>query len=77
MKTWRKTGGITPFILYLGTRWRTVVNFMPQPLFSWERTTRYAQNSRLGGPRSGSEDNKKRKRRNKEEGNKISKKTKK
>jgi len=56
MKIWRKSGGKTPLILYLGTRWRRVVNFMHQPLCSWERTTRYAQNSTLVGFQSGSKD---------------------
>ena len=27
-------GGRAPIILYLGTRWSSVIHFMPQPLFS-------------------------------------------
>jgi hypothetical protein len=54
MKTWREIGGMTPFILYLCTRWRRGINFMHQPLCSWERTTRYSQNSTLIGSQSGS-----------------------
>jgi len=34
----RLSGGIAPRILNLGTRWRWVVSFTTEPLYSWERT---------------------------------------
>jgi hypothetical protein len=37
MKTYRGSGGIAPRILDLGTRWRWVVSFTPQPLYPGER----------------------------------------
>jgi len=45
---------IAPHILSLGTRWRWVLSFMPQPLYSMWRT-RYPLVRRLGGPQSRSE----------------------
>jgi len=37
MKVYWGSGGITPRILDLGTRWRWVVSFTPQPPYSRER----------------------------------------
>jgi hypothetical protein len=37
MKMYWRSGGITPCILDLSTRWRWVVSFMPQPLYPRER----------------------------------------
>jgi hypothetical protein len=38
IKGQRGKRGIAPLFLNLGTRWASVVNFTPRPLFSWERT---------------------------------------
>jgi hypothetical protein len=38
MKAYRGRGDIAQFVLNLGARWKGVVNFMPQPLYSQERT---------------------------------------
>jgi hypothetical protein len=39
MKLCNGSRGVAPLILNLGTRWRWVVNFTPQPLYPWERTS--------------------------------------
>jgi hypothetical protein len=33
IKTYLSNGGVVPFILNLGARWRSVVTFTPRPLF--------------------------------------------
>jgi len=38
MKAYRESRGITPLILNLGSRWRGILNFIPRPLCSRERT---------------------------------------
>jgi hypothetical protein len=45
-------GGISPRILDLGTRWRWVVSFTPQPLYSQGKDPWYPLDRRLGGPQS-------------------------
>jgi len=52
MKTYCECGGITPRILNLGTRWRWVVSFTPQPLYPWGKSPWYPLDRRLGGPYS-------------------------
>jgi hypothetical protein len=47
MKAYWESGGIAPRILHLGTRWRWVVSFVPQPFYR-----RYPSNRRLGGSQS-------------------------
>jgi len=37
MKTYQGNEGTAPCILNLGTRWRWVVSFMPQQLYSWQK----------------------------------------
>jgi hypothetical protein len=37
-KTYKKTGGIAPFIRKLGTRLRSLVNFTPRTLYPRQRT---------------------------------------
>jgi hypothetical protein len=44
--------GIASGILNLGTRWRWVVSFKPQPLYPRGKNTRYPFDRRLGGPQS-------------------------
>jgi hypothetical protein len=39
-------------ILYLGTRWRSVVSFTARPLYLHGRSRRYPLDRRLGGPQS-------------------------
>jgi hypothetical protein len=39
MKMYRRSIGITPLILDLGTRWRRVVNFTSQTLYSLGKTS--------------------------------------
>jgi hypothetical protein len=39
-------------ILNLGTRWRWVVSFKPQPLYSWGFVLQYPLDRRLGGSQS-------------------------
>jgi hypothetical protein len=46
------SGGITPRILDLGTRWRWVVSFTPRPLYPQGKNPWYPLDRRLGGPRS-------------------------
>jgi hypothetical protein len=38
MKAYRRSRGIAPRILNLGTRWTSVLSFRPQSLYSRERT---------------------------------------
>jgi hypothetical protein len=45
------SGRIDPSLLDLGTRWRWVVNFMPQLLYTQRKNLQYPLDSRLGGPR--------------------------
>jgi hypothetical protein len=45
-------GGIAPRILDLDTRWRSVVNFTPRPLYPQGKCPCYPLDRRLGGPRS-------------------------
>jgi hypothetical protein len=50
MKVYWGSGGIAPCILDLGSRWRGVVSFMPQPLYSQGKKLWYPLDRRLGGP---------------------------
>jgi hypothetical protein len=52
MKTYWGSGGIAPFILDLGTRWRSVISFTPRPLYSQGKNPLYPLDRRLGGPQS-------------------------
>jgi hypothetical protein len=54
VKTYWGSGGIAPRILDLGTRWRWVVNFTPQPLYPQGKIPppRYPLDRSLGGPQS-------------------------
>jgi hypothetical protein len=45
-------GGIAPLILYLGTRWRWVVSFMPRPLYLQGKSPMYPLDRRLGESQS-------------------------
>jgi hypothetical protein len=38
MKAYKGSRGMAPFILNVGDRWKLVVIFMLQPLYSWETT---------------------------------------
>jgi hypothetical protein len=49
------SGGITPRILDLGTRWRWVVSFMLLLLYSQAKSPWYPMDRRLGGTQSRSE----------------------
>jgi hypothetical protein len=42
IKTYWGNGGITLWILNLGTRWRSVVSFTPQPLYSQGKSSQEA-----------------------------------
>jgi len=46
VKARRKSGGITPPILNLGTRWRSVVNFIPFLLHTCAQNAWYPLNGR-------------------------------
>jgi hypothetical protein len=48
------SGGIAPRILNIGTRWRLVVSFMSRQLYPRSKCPRYALDSKLVGPQSGS-----------------------
>jgi hypothetical protein len=48
-------GCIAPRILELGTRWRSVVSFIPPPLYPQGKSSWYPLDTRLGGPQSRSE----------------------
>jgi hypothetical protein len=41
-----------PYFLDLGTSWRRVVSFTPQPLYPRGKSLRYQLDRRLGGPQS-------------------------
>jgi hypothetical protein len=47
-----RSGCIAPRILDLGSRWRWVVSFTPQPLYPQGESPCYSMDRRLGGPRS-------------------------
>jgi hypothetical protein len=52
---WRRMGSEGTYnsaILGLGTRWRWVISFTPQPLYSRGKNPRYPYDRRLGGPQS-------------------------
>ena len=51
IKAYRGSTGVDPVILNFDTRWRSEVNFMPQPLYLRART-RYPLNTSLVGPHS-------------------------
>jgi hypothetical protein len=51
MKAYWRSGGIAPRILDLGTRWRWVVIFTPQPFYPQRKSPWYPLARRLGGPR--------------------------
>jgi hypothetical protein len=36
----------------LGTSWRRIVSFTPQPLYPWGKSPQYPLHRRLGGPQS-------------------------
>jgi len=46
------SGGITPRILDLGTRWRCVFSFTHRPLYPQGKSSGYPLDRRLGGPQS-------------------------
>jgi hypothetical protein len=50
MKANWESGGITPPILDLGTRWRQVVSFTPHPLYFQGKSPWYPLDRRLAGP---------------------------
>jgi hypothetical protein len=52
LKAYWGIGGIAPCILDLGTRWRWVVSFKPQPIYPQGKSPWYPLNSRLGGLQS-------------------------
>jgi hypothetical protein len=52
MEEYWRSGGIAPCFLDLGTRWRWVVSFMPQPLYFQGKSPWYPLGRRLGGPQS-------------------------
>jgi hypothetical protein len=52
MKTYWGSGGIAPYILNLGTRWKSVVTFTPRPLYLWCKNHRHSSDRRLSGPQS-------------------------
>jgi hypothetical protein len=43
---------MAPRILNLGTRWRWVITFTPQPLYSQGKSLRHPMNLRLGWPQN-------------------------
>jgi hypothetical protein len=49
MKAYWGSGGITPLIIDLGTRWRWVVSFTPRPLYPQGKSSWYPFGKRLGG----------------------------
>jgi hypothetical protein len=55
MKAYWGNGSIVPLILDLGSRWRWVVSFTHQPLYSQGKSPRYPLDRRLGGCQSRSE----------------------
>jgi len=46
--TWR-SGGVVPWILNLGNRWRWVVSFMPLLLYTWCKNPWYSLDRTVGG----------------------------
>jgi hypothetical protein len=52
MNAYCGAGGITPRILYLGTKWRWVVSFTPRPLYPQGKSPWYPLEKRLGGLQS-------------------------
>jgi hypothetical protein len=52
MKAYWRSGGIAPRILDLGTRFRWVVSFTPQSLYSPRKERRYPLDTSLGGTQS-------------------------
>jgi hypothetical protein len=50
MKTYWMSGGMTPCILALGTRWRWVVSFMHRTLYPQGKRSRYTLDRRMCGP---------------------------
>jgi len=52
MKAYCGSGGLTPRILTLGTRWKWVVSFTPRTFYPWGKSTWYRLDRRLGGPQS-------------------------
>jgi hypothetical protein len=52
MKKYLGSGGVAPRILELGTRWRWVVSFTPQPLYPQGKNPWYPLYRRLGGLQS-------------------------
>jgi len=46
------SGGKIPLILNLGTRWKWMVYFVPQPLYSCKEVPCHPLNRQLGGPQS-------------------------
>jgi hypothetical protein len=46
------SGGISPRIFDLGTRWRWLVSFTPRPLYPWGKSLLYPLDRRLGGLQS-------------------------
>jgi hypothetical protein len=52
MKAYWRSGGITPCILDLGTRWRWVVSFTPRPLYLQGKSPWYPLDRKLDGPQS-------------------------
>jgi hypothetical protein len=52
MKACRENGCIASLILNLGSRWRWVVSFMPQPLYPYGKNSRYPLHGIWVGPRA-------------------------
>jgi len=52
MKAYWGIGGITLPIIDLGTRWKWVVSFITQPLYTQGWSLSYPSDRRLGGPQS-------------------------
>jgi len=52
MKAYWGSGVIAPHVFDLGTRLRSVVSFMPWPLYPQEKSPWYPLDRRLGGPQS-------------------------
>jgi len=50
MKAYWGSGGITPRILELGTRWKWVVRFTLRPLYPQGKSPWFPLCRRLGGP---------------------------
>jgi hypothetical protein len=51
---WRN-GGMVPFILQLGIRWRWVASYLNRPLYSWGKNPRYPVDKRISRLHSRSE----------------------